>query len=80
MGCVGDWGVQYHRNPIILNKTDLYHIGLIAHLSDLCHISELLLHQSALKHDQHHQSEDGVVPVLIQAPQSHTEHLEHGKC
>lgn len=31
---------------------------------------------SALEHDQHEPSEDRVVPVLIQAPQSHAEHLE----
>ena len=36
-----------------------------------------LFNQDCLKDDQHGKSEDAVLPVLFQAPQSHTEHLEH---
>ena len=36
-----------------------------------------LLNENGLKSDEHEESEDGVVPVLVQAPKSHTEHLKH---
>ena len=35
-----------------------------------------LLDQYGLKGDEHKQGEQAVVPVLVQAPQAHTEHLE----
>ena len=59
-----------------LHLADLYHVGLVAHLPDLGHVPELLLHEGALEHDQHHEGEHRVVPVLVQAPQAHTEHLQ----
>ena len=48
--------------------TYLNHVRFVAHVPDLCHVPHLLVDQSALKHDKHHQSEDGIVPVLVQAP------------
>ena len=40
-------------------------------------VPDLLLDKGTLEHDEHHESEDRVVPVLIQAPQSNTEHLQN---
>ena len=39
-------------------------------------VPDLLLDKGALEHDEHHEGEDGVVPVLVQTPQSNTEHLQ----
>ena len=50
--------------------------GLVAHLANKLHIAQLLLHKCALKRDQHEQSEHTVVPILVQTPQQHAEHLE----
>ena len=50
-------------------------VGLVAHLPDLRHVAHLLLHQGGLEGHQHGECEDAVVPVLIQAPESHAEHL-----
>ena len=36
------------------------------------------MHQGGLEGDQHEQCEDAVVPVLVQTPQAHTEHLHTG--
>lgn len=36
-----------------------------------------LFDKNGLESDEHEESEDAVVPVLIQTPQAHTEHLEH---
>lgn len=54
----------------------LDHVWLVAHFSDLRHVPHLLLDQGSLKRNQHGEGEDAVVPVLIQAPQTHTEHLQ----
>ena len=40
-------------------------------------VPNLLLDQGALEHDQHHEGKDRVVPVLVQAPQTDTEHLKN---
>lgn len=53
----------------------LDHVGLISHAADLRHIPHLLLDQRGLECHQHKQCENTVVPVLIQTPQPHTEHL-----
>lgn len=53
----------------------LYHVRLVSHTANLRHIPHLLLNQRSLKSHQHEQRENTVVPVLIQAPQSHTENL-----
>lgn len=58
---------------------NLYHIRLVPHLPDLGHVTELLLYQRRFKCHQHEQSEDAVIPVLIQAPQPNAEYLEHEK-
>jgi hypothetical protein len=57
----------------------LYHVWFVAHLANLCHIAQLLLDQSALKQDKHDECKERIVPVLVQAPQSNTQHLEHKK-
>ena len=44
-------------------QTHLDGVRLVAHVPDLGHVPQLLLHQSALEHHQHHQSEDRVVPA-----------------
>ena len=36
-----------------------------------------LFDKNSLERDQHKESEEGVIPVLVQAPQTHTEDLEH---
>lgn len=59
------------------NFTHLYHIWFVAHLSNLCHVAQLLLDQRALKKDKHNECEERVVPVFIKAPQSNTQHLEY---
>ena len=46
-------------------------------LTNFRHVPDLLLDQRALEYHQHEQGEDRVVPVLVQAPQTDTEHLEH---
>ena len=51
-------------------------MGLVAHLSNFVHVAQLLLDENGLEHDEHNQREDGIVPVLVQAPQRHTKHLE----
>lgn len=53
------------------------HIGLVSHLTNLSHVSQLLLDQGAFKHDQHYQSEYAVVPVLIEAPKRDAEYLKY---
>ena len=50
---------------------------LVAHLPYLRHVSNLLLNQGALEYDQHEEGEDGVVPVLVQTPQTNTENLKN---
>lgn len=54
----------------------LDHIRLVAHFSDLRHVPHLLLDQRSFKRHQHGEGENAVVPILIQAPQAHAEHLE----
>ena len=56
----------------------LDHVGLVPHATDLRHVPHLLLDQGGLERYQHEQREDTVVPVLVQAPQPHTEHLQRG--
>ena len=56
--------------------THLDKIGLVAHLPDLRHIAQLLLYKGGLKGHKHEEREHTVVPVLIQAPQPHAEHLQ----
>ena len=56
--------------------TYLDHIGLVAHLPDLCHVPELLLYECCLKSHQHEECEDTVVPVGVETPQADTEHLK----
>lgn len=46
------------------------------HASELGHSSLTLPHHSGLKHDKHDEGEDGVVPLLIETPESNTEDLE----
>ena len=36
-----------------------------------------LFDEDGLEGDEHEEREEAVVPVLIDAPQAHTEHLEH---
>jgi hypothetical protein len=54
----------------------LYHVGFVSHLPNLCHVPQLLVDQRAFEHDQHEESEQRVVPILVQAPQANAEHLE----
>ena len=54
----------------------LYKIWFISHFSDFCHVSQLLLHKCCLKCYQHEESENTVIPILVQTPQTHTKHLE----
>lgn len=56
-------------------KAHLDHVGLVPHAADLGHIPHLLLHQGRLKRHKHEQCENTVVPVLVQTPQPHAEHL-----
>lgn len=53
----------------------LDHIRLVAHFSNLRHVPHLLLDQRSLKRHQHGEGENAVVPIFIQAPQTHAEHL-----
>lgn len=53
----------------------LDHVRFVSHPADLRHIPHLLLNQRGFKSHQHEQCENTVVPVLIQAPKSHTENL-----
>ena len=46
-------------------KSYLNHVRLVPHLPNLCHVPELLVDQGALEHDEHEESEEGVVPVLV---------------
>lgn len=66
-----------HMKYVNGNVTHLYHVWFVAHLSNLCHVAQLLLDQSAFKQDKHNKCEERVVPVLVQAPESNTEHLEN---
>ena len=56
--------------------TNLYHMWLVSHLPDFRHVSQLLIDQRTLKHDQHEQCEQRVVPVLVQAPETNAKHLK----
>lgn len=49
----------------------------VSHLSDFCHVPQLLLDESRLEGHEHEQREDAVVPVLVEAPEADAEHLEH---
>lgn len=62
-----------------LIRAYLDHVGLVPHAADLRHVPHLLLHQRRLKSHQHEERENTVVPVFIQTPQSHTEHLAVGR-
>ena len=53
----------------------LDHVGFGSHAADLRHVPHLLLDKRSFERYQHEECEDTVVPVLIQTPQSHTEHL-----
>lgn len=60
-------------------KAYLDHVGLVPHAANLRHIPHLLLNQGGLKCHQHEQCKNTVVPVLVQTPQPHTEHLLNGR-
>lgn len=62
-----------------LDQAYLDHVGLVSHAADLGHIPHLLLDQGGLERHQHEQCENTVVPVLVQTPQPHTEHLIDGR-
>lgn len=69
---------QLHQNchAQILSGCDyLDHVRLVAHFSNLRHVPHLLLDQRSFKGNQHGEGENAVIPVFIQAPQTHTEHL-----
>ena len=57
----------------------LDHVGLVPHATDLRHVPHLLLDQGGFERHQHEQREETVVPVLIQAPQPHAEHLQRAE-
>lgn len=57
------------------SEAHLDHVRLVAHPADLRHVPHLLLDQRGLEGHQHEEGEDAVVPVLVQTPQAHTEHL-----
>ena len=56
----------------------LDHVGFVPHAAYLRHVPHLLLYQRGFEGYQHEESEHTVVPVLIQTPQTHTEHLRRG--
>jgi hypothetical protein len=57
----------------------LDHVGFVPHASYLRHVPHLLLYQRGFEGYQHEESEHAVVPVLIQTPQTNTEHLRRGE-
>ena len=81
MRCLLAWGAYLHGVPtctVCLPAWGAYlhRVWLVAHPADLRHVPQLLLDECCLKRHQHEECEEAVVPVVIEAPQSHAEHLE----
>ena len=72
----GEQIVSGHPSPGAV-AVDEDGIGAVAHLADLVQVAELLLHQCALEHDEEAESEQRVVPHLVERPEHNAEHLEH---
>ena len=56
--------------------TNIDFVGVSAHLANLGHVTDLLVDQCAFETHQHEQREQGIVPVLVQAPHAHAEYLD----
>ena len=67
--------IPQDQKQISFNDKYLNHIRFISHIPNLGHVPDVLLDQCTLKHDQHEQGEHGVVPVLVQTPQTDTKYL-----
>ena len=72
------WNTQLNLSypTLTYEKQYLDQVRFVSHFPDFCHVSELLVDQCALEHDQHEECEQRVVPVLIQAPQTNAKHLK----
>jgi hypothetical protein len=68
--------VTLDLNPLLLTL-DIQWVRLLTHTSEFTNGLDTLEYDSAFKHDQHEKGKQGIVPVLIQTPQTDAKDLEH---
>mmetsp|Transcript_726 Transcript_726/g.2584 ORF Transcript_726/g.2584 Transcript_726/m.2584 type:complete len:510 (+) Transcript_726:1095-2624(+) len=65
-----------HRHPLA-HPQHIHLVRRLDHRAERGEVAEAGLDDGGLEDEQHEEGEDGVVPVLVQAPEEHAEHLEH---